>query len=375
VNSPLIIQPKLVDCRTVSALAIIFLVAFANWFYYADLGEVTWRGLWRSGLLAKEDGDFALAESCWLMAAAAQRSEPSDDSLWLQAQDKYRDLIFTLHCHRDRRAVIRARIASDLATYYDIHSRYANAEIWYAEACNTAMQAYGAKSLTYANQLFDYERFYEAQNRTHEAVEVMQKRVQVMFKRGDPDDAALALNELAMLHEAEGNPETAIKEYTVAIRLVKNNHIARAAMMNNLGLTLHHLGREVEAGQMFKQAWERRACAFGDQSGIAADSIFNLAETYRARKMYSEAEPLFKRAILASQRNLRSPLYSALLDQYWSENIAHIQKNNQELSEICAAQGKFAEAKSVLADCRKFIIEASRERRARRIAADLALQH
>jgi tetratricopeptide (TPR) repeat protein len=93
-------------------------------------------------------------------------------------------------------------------------------------------------------------------------------------------------------------------------------------------------GRYTEAEPLFKRALEVREKALPAGHPGIAQSLNNLAELYRAQGRLSEAEPLFKRALEMREKALPA-------------GHTDIAGSLNNLAELYRAQGRYAEAESL----------------------------
>ena len=76
--------------------------------------------------------------------------------------------------------------------------------------------------------------------------------------------------------------------------------------LNKKALELFQQGKYPDAEETAKKALAEAEQAFGPEDHRVARSLNNLAEIYRAQVKYSEAEPLWKRALQIREQTLGS---------------------------------------------------------------------
>jgi tetratricopeptide (TPR) repeat protein len=95
-------------------------------------------------------------------------------------------------------------------------------------------------------------------------------------------------------------------------------HPDYAQSLNNLAGLYEAMGRHADAGPLYKQAIEIRLTALGERHPTYADSLNGLAELYRAMGRHADAEPLYRQAasIVRSAFGASHPTYLAVLTNY-----------------------------------------------------------
>ena len=87
---------------------------------------------------------------------------------------------------------------------------------------------------------------------------------------------------------------------TLADRVLgSSEHGNTLTSVNNLALLYEAQGRYTQAEPLFKRALEGRERVLGKEHLDTVASVNNLAALYKAQGRYGEAEPLLKRALAA----------------------------------------------------------------------------
>jgi tetratricopeptide (TPR) repeat protein len=125
-----------------------------------------------------------------------------------------------------------------------------------------------------------------------------------------PDHVHLAtsLNNLARLHQLQGDHEAALPLYERALRIDERSlgpdHPEVARILNNLG-TLHQVqGDYAAARPLFERALDIRERFFGQEDLEVSQAINNLAALYQDQGELAQALPLFERALAIDERVL-----------------------------------------------------------------------
>eukprot|EP00897_Mesotaenium_endlicherianum_P005604 jgi/Mesen1/5071/ME000252S04183 len=95
--------------------------------------------------------------------------------------------------------------------------------------------------------------------------------------------------------ELKINPDELVK--AEGGEVASNSHTARWRVFTDLGRDLFSQGKMGEAERYFRQAIEEAKQGFGADDPHVASSCNNLAELYRMRREYEQAEPLYLEAV------------------------------------------------------------------------------
>ena len=114
-------------------------------------------------------------------------------------------------------------------------------------------------------------------------------------------------------------------------RVLGKEHPDTLKSVNNLAALYQRQGRYSEAEPLYKRALEARERVLGPEHPDTLVSVNNLAALYQAQGRYSEAEPLLKRALEACER---------VLGKEHPDTLTSV--NN--LAVLYQAQGRYGEA-------------------------------
>ena len=121
-------------------------------------------------------------------------------------------------------------------------------------------------------------------------------------------DLALALNELGILYERQGQYDVALGfgERVLQIRsdVYGELHYLTAQAMNNLGVTHYYVGNYALAEQMFLRAIDIKEEVHPPGHFETTESINNLAAVYDKQGRHEDAEPLMRRILEIDRRTL-----------------------------------------------------------------------
>jgi CHAT domain-containing protein/tetratricopeptide (TPR) repeat protein len=124
----------------------------------------------------------------------------------------------------------------------------------------------------------------------------------------DHPDVAVALNNLALLYDAQGRHAETEPLYKRALvikeKALGTDHPKVALALNNLALLYHTQGRFAEAEPLYQRSLALREKALGPDHPDVTQSLINLASLYYHQGRYAEAEPLYKRALAISEKAL-----------------------------------------------------------------------
>lgn len=240
------------------------------------------------------------------------------------------------------------------------------AEPLYQRALAILEQKLGDDHPNIAPILNNLADLYLAQRRYSEA-ELLHQRVLVILEQklgSDHPDFALALNNLAGLYQEQGRyreAETLYEQsWSIFTNVLGEDHRLTQISWNNLWLLVQ---QAVKAGRVEE---------LSDHPHVATQLI-NLAEAYRQREYYNEAEALHKRALSIRERQLSTdhphvaqslnniamlyqslgryseaePLYHRALliqEQQLGANHPDVASSLNNLAELYRAQGHYSEA-------------------------------
>ena len=194
-----------------------------------------------------------------------------------------------------------------------------------ADEIDKAIRAWGAKSKDpYEIGLAAlYERNYPvASDQLKKSLEM--REAELEKKRAEVANSAFFLGN--SLYE-QGKYQEAANAYRKAAAQRPDD----TTIMNNLALSLSNAGNFTEAEPLYKRALATNEEALGPNHPGVATNLNNLAGLYKNQGKYAEAEPLYKRA-LAIREKVLGPSHPSVATSL----------NN--LAALYTSQGKYAEA-------------------------------
>jgi tetratricopeptide (TPR) repeat protein len=119
-------------------------------------------------------------------------------------------------------------------------------------------------------------------------------------------DTATSLNNLAKLHEAQGNYDRAepLLQQSLAIyrQVFGESHPSTATSLNNLGALYHTQGDYAKAAPLLQQGLEIRRTVLGEMHPNTAMSLNNLAQLYEAQGNYAKAELHLQQSLVITRQ-------------------------------------------------------------------------
>lgn len=144
--------------------------------------------------------------------------------------------------------------------------------------------------------LYNKGKYKEGIELARSALESVQKD-----QLANPWEAIQLLNYRCTFHIATGDyegAEIAIKQgMALGKRALGDDHIAKANLLNNLGMVRLYRGDYTEAGELFEQAIQIAKNLVGSNSALTAVYLSNLGEAYVVRGRYKEAEDVLNQSI------------------------------------------------------------------------------
>ena len=121
------------------------------------------------------------------------------------------------------------------------------------------------------------------------------------------EDKASAINELALLYDAQGHWIEAERLYRQALAINEKiygpEHSEVAAILNNLAWLLKTTNRQTEAEPLMRQALAIDEKSFGSEHTVVAVHLSVLALLLQDTNRRVEAEPLLRRALVIVEKN------------------------------------------------------------------------
>jgi CHAT domain-containing protein/tetratricopeptide (TPR) repeat protein len=154
--------------------------------------------------------------------------------------------------------------------------------------------------------LIKMARLYESQRRYKDAVNALNRALQIFIQVRDPQDAAVALGNLGELDKTQGRYDRAedhfkqalaIRESLVTDEKARSDQREVAWSLNQLALLYHDQGRDDEAEPLFRKSLAIREKAFGPDHPDVSESLNNLAAVYRSQNRRGDAVRLLERSL------------------------------------------------------------------------------
>ena len=254
----------------------------------------------------------------------------------------------------------------DLAIGYVEQSRYTEAESLYRTALAIQRKTLGEDNLATRDTIYCLELLYEVQH-SQTSSEPLLKEVLRIDRRVQPDKwmTAFTMTRLAGLYLEQNRNQEAIPLLTEGISLFEQSNNKEndfsgviGAHEDRLGLACHRLGRGTDAETHYKKALRLRQQEYGSDSAVAVSTMIDFAASYNSRMLYSDAEPLLKRAIRISKLSLSKNLTERVTvngapgisekPQEQSMEFQNMRLATQMLAELYRAQGRRAEVQTTL---------------------------
>jgi tetratricopeptide (TPR) repeat protein len=193
---------------------------------------------------------------------------------------------------------------------------------------------------------------------TKEADRLIERAISLVAPLGDRDALGRIFGTQASVRNNQGRPLVALKSYMKALRLIKEETTAEAALLAGLGLALQQLGRPLEAVQYLLRSIEVYQM-FPDQLppnasnyGAVAAIYMELGDLRRARSFLEKAEQAaVKSGDLANHANVRIAVGSLEMER---GNYAAADKHLANAERMAARRGfrrAAADALSMRAEC------------------------
>lgn len=187
---------------------------------------------------------------------------------------------------------------------------------------------------------------YEAAGEYTEAEPVRRRQVEFREKHAGPEsgEAVVASLELGGCLASQGKFPAAEQTYQRALRIGEKSREAGWTLSYTLDALakLYILqGKYAEAEPMYQRFVQIDEKKYGRDSWQAVESADSLAELYVLEGKYVEAEGIYRRAVDVLQKD------KSRLTAVTSPNVESARKH---LADLCARQGKYAEAEKVCGD-------------------------
>ena len=129
----------------------------------------------------------------------------------------------------------------------------------------------------------------------------------------------------------EGDYATAQKQFLAALQEAEDfgpQDSRLATTLNNLAVLYHTQGKYSDAEPLYRRALAIREKSLGPKHPDVATSLNNLAEVHRIQGKYADAEPLYRRSLAILEESLgpEHPIVARLLKNY----AALLRKTNRE---------------------------------------------
>jgi serine/threonine protein kinase/Flp pilus assembly protein TadD len=305
---------------------------------HQDVGE----SLYALGMLQYNKGAFAEAEST-LASALAHSLKSFDD---------------------DTPPVNRSRFA--LAGALQMQGKWQEAEAMFRRVLDVRRRLPGDNRRDVAESLSDLGWCLWMQARYAEAEPLYREALSIFIEiHGEEHpDVASVMDNLALLLDNQGKFLEAEPLHSRALdvrrRLLGENHRIVGVSIVNLGISIEMQGRYDEAESLYREALEVFREVHGNDHSFTGSTLFNIAFVLQLKGMYNEAEPYYREALEVFIKTVgeRTPLASG---------------TKKQLATILADMGRCEEAMSMLLDLKKFAEQKAPERRPNDIICRIGL--
>ncbi len=144
--------------------------------------------------------------------------------------------------------------------------------------------------------------------------------------------AATYLLEHARYSQAEQFLLVALKIYR---KIVLNNGLDSAHILNNIGVVYYNQGRYQEAESNLLEALAIRQQMLGEEHLDVAQTLYHLADLYRGRGAYAQAEPLYLRALRIREAAVEINFPNLALSYYGLAKLYHSQGRYEQAEVFC----------------------------------------
>lgn len=226
---------------------------------------------------------------------------------------------------------------SRLGRYQELLGNFVMGETFYHRASKISAVVPGVESVRHTADLNNLANVYASQGRYDEAIEKLEKALQIDKKTigKEHPDYATDLNNLANVYKSQGRYDEAIEKFEEALRIGENTigreHPKYAIRLNNLAVVFQSQGRYDEAIEKYEEALRIAEKTIGKEHPSYATRLNNLANVYRSQGRYDEAIEKYQEALRIDEKVIgkEHPDYATDL-------------NN--LASVYETQGKFDEA-------------------------------
>jgi tetratricopeptide (TPR) repeat protein len=161
-----------------------------------------------------------------------------------------------------------------------------------------------------ATSLNELALFYKVMGRYAEAEPLYVRSLAIKEKQlgANHPDTATSLNNLAELYRTTGKYAEAEPLYVRSLAIIEKqlgaNHPDTATSLNNLALLYKSTGRYAEAEPLFVRSLAIIEKQLGANHPDTSTSLNNLAGLYESTGRYAEAEPLYVRAVVILEQSV-----------------------------------------------------------------------
>lgn len=192
-----------------------------------------------------------------------------------------------------------ARSSNDLANHLLQLGRKQEAEQIYLDNLERARNA--ENRVLEADALLNLGELRRREGRSQEAVAALRESVELSRSMNELSGVSLGLNDLGLAFEQAGNAEAARRAFEESLQSAFkiHDHAAAARALSSLGSLAFEQGDIMRAEEMYERAADR--AAHGDERGLEATMLFNLAIAVQRARGTSETEAVAERAVEKAQ--------------------------------------------------------------------------
>lgn len=191
-------------------------------------------------------------------------------------------------------------------------------------------------TLNYAQTVTDLGLLYQSRGRYTKAKPLDEQAILLHEKGDNKGMIIVSVNNNAVLKKETGFYTEAEKDFKKALELAKDqdDELATALIYNNLAMTYLDMNKLKDSEAAMNNSIAKASAVLKDNSSNFIKLQINLANIYRFEKKYTEAEELYKKAILIKEKKLGA-----------HPDLAHLKKG---LAQLYMEMGKTGEVEKLL---------------------------
>ncbi|QFY43591.1 tetratricopeptide repeat protein [Candidatus Methylospira mobilis] len=191
------------------------------------------------------------------------------------------------------------------AARYDFVQPY---RLWAAKFAEKCLRE--DNKLKLASTLNNLAMLHDAQGQYDQAEPLFQRTLSLLNETQGPEhpNIAITLNNMAMLHESKGQHDAAEPLYQRALAIQEKSlgpdHASVAGTLDHLARLHEAQGHHEAAEPLYRRALGIKKKVLGPDHPSVATSLNQLARIYDAQDQYRSAEPLYRRALAIYEKTL-----------------------------------------------------------------------